>query len=89
MSARSRAVPWFGTLGERLEAAETEARAADAQWEMDFMRAHGLDSVSGFVRFAEAHNISQYASNADPGVIRIQMAAVLRNLRMGRIEGAA
>lgn len=29
MSARSRSVPWFGTLGERLERAEDEARVED------------------------------------------------------------
>lgn len=35
MSARPRATPWFGTLGERLEAAETEAREEHRQRVID------------------------------------------------------
>jgi hypothetical protein len=36
MSARSRAAPWFGTLGERLDLAETEARIEDDLRSMRF-----------------------------------------------------
>lgn len=49
MSARSRASPWFGTLGRRLEEAETEARAEEVR--RDGLPGYeGLGEISAIVK---------------------------------------